>query len=94
MSLKRIAPVYITARTQTRKRKTATIAMYFASSAQCNSKFAYDYALFFGKIVHWFLKDFGQIVLYWHAHCPTGKKGYLCTKYATPSRKIIRFDAF
>ena len=63
MSLKRIAPVYITARTQTRKRKTATIAMYFASSAQCNSKFAYDYALFFGKIVHWFLKDFGQIVL-------------------------------
>jgi hypothetical protein len=50
-SLKRIAPVYITARTQTRKRKTATIAMYFASSAQCNSKFAYDYALIFGKIV-------------------------------------------
>ena len=92
-SLKRIAPVYITARTQTRKRKTATIAMYFASSAQCNSKFAYDYALFFGKIiVHLFLKDFGQIVLLRHAHCP-GKKR-VCTKYATPSKKIIRFDAF
>ena len=63
-ALKELRRYNITARTQTRKRKTATIAMYFASSAQCNSKFAYDYALFFGKIVcTGFLKDFGQIVL-------------------------------